>query len=250
MKRNMTATVMALAMSTVMTAAVLSGCSGTPKETAPETAKEQQTEAKTADTAGESGKGEESSAEAVSGNYGDKTIGFVGMTLNNEYHITLANGAKVEAEAKGVKIEVQAGDQHASADAQLGIIENMIANKVDGILLVPSSSDGLESALTKCKEAGIPIINLDTKLTDESLANVGLDIPFYGTNNYEGAKLAGEYVAKNFEKGTKTAVLKGIEGQTNAADRYNGFIEGAGDTVTVVAEQTANWEVDQGYRCV
>ena len=247
MKRNMTAAVMALAMSTVMTAAVLSGCSGTPKETAPETAKEQQTEAMTADTAGESGKGEESSAEAVSGNYGDKTIGFVGMTLNNEYHITLANGAKVEAEAKGVKIEVQAGDQHASADAQLGIIENMIANKVDGILLVPSSSDGLESALTKCKEAGIPIINLDTKLTDESLANVGLEIPFYGTNNYEGAKLAGEYVAKNFEKGTKTAVLKGIEGQTNAADRYNGFIEGAGDTVTVVAEQTANWEVDQGY---
>ena len=123
----------------------------------------------------------------------------------------------------------------------------MIANKVDGILLVPSSSDGLESALTKCKEAGIPIINLDTKLTDESLANVGLEIPFYGTNNYEGAKLAGEYVAKNFEKGTKTAILKGIEGQTNAADRYNGFIEGAGDTVTVVAEQTANWEVDQGY---
>ena len=96
MKRNMTATVMALAMSTVMTAAVLSGCSGTPKETAPETAKEQQTEAKTADTAGESGKGEESSVEAVSSNYGDKTIGFVGMTLNNEYHITLANGAKVE----------------------------------------------------------------------------------------------------------------------------------------------------------
>ena len=32
MKRNMTATVMALAMSTVMTAAVLSGCGGTPKE--------------------------------------------------------------------------------------------------------------------------------------------------------------------------------------------------------------------------
>ena len=177
MKRNMTATVMALAMSTVMSAAVLSGCGSTPKETVPETAKEQQTDAQTADTTGESGKDEESSAEAASGNYGDKTIGFVGMTLNNEYHITLANGAKVEAEAKGVKIEVQAGDQHASADAQLGIIENMIANKVDGILLVPSSSDGLESALTKCKEAGIPIINLDTKLTDESLANVGLDIP-------------------------------------------------------------------------
>ena len=100
MKRNMTAAVMALAMSTVMSAAALSGCGSTPKETVPETAKEQQTDAQTADTTGESGKDEESSAEAASGNYGDKTIGFVGMTLNNEYHITLANGAKVEAEAK------------------------------------------------------------------------------------------------------------------------------------------------------
>ena len=83
MKRNMTATVMALAMSTVMTAAVLSGCGGTPKETAPETAKEQKTEVRTADTTVESGRDEESSAEAASGSYEDKTIGFVGMTLNN-----------------------------------------------------------------------------------------------------------------------------------------------------------------------
>lgn len=179
--------------------------------------------------------------------YADKTIGFVGMTLNNEYHITLANGAKVEGEKKGVKVEVQAGDQHASADAQLTIIENMIANGVDGILLVPSSSDGLESAVRRCKEADIPIINLDTKLTEESLANADAKIPFYGTDNYAGAKMAGAYVKKNFHKGTKTAVLKGIEGQTNAADRYHGFLEGAGDAIHIVAEQTANWEVDQGY---
>lgn len=181
------------------------------------------------------------------GKYADKTIGFVGMTLNNEYHVTLANGAKVEAGKKQVNIEVQAGDQHASADQQLTIIENMIANKVDGILLVPSSSDGLEAALKKCKDADIPIINLDTKLTDDTLKNAGMDIPFYGTDNYAGAKMAGEYIAENFDKGTKTAILKGVEGQTNAADRYNGFLEGAGDTVKVVAEQTANWEVDQGY---
>ena len=63
MKRNMTAAVMALAMSTVMSAAALSGCGSTPKETVPETAKEQQTDAQTADATGESGKDEESSAE-------------------------------------------------------------------------------------------------------------------------------------------------------------------------------------------
>lgn len=52
MKRNMTAAVMALAMSTVMTAAALSGCGQTPKETVPETTKAQ-TEAQTAETTAE-----------------------------------------------------------------------------------------------------------------------------------------------------------------------------------------------------
>ncbi len=175
------------------------------------------------------------------------TIGFVGMTLNNEFHVAVANGAKLKAKELGVKIDVQAGDQHASADAQLQIIENFIENKVDGLIVIPSSPESIGYALVKPNENGIPIINLDTAIAADVLKELGLAVPFYGTNNYEGAKLAGKYVAENFEKGTKTAILTGIEGHKNAADRRNGFIDGAGDAVVIVAEQTANWEVDQGY---
>lgn len=184
---------------------------------------------------------------AANSKYAGKTIGFVGMTMNNEYHITLANGAIVEGEKLGIKVDAQAGDQHSSADQQLTIIENMIGNGVDGILLVPSSSEGLESALRQCKEKNIPIINLDTKLIQSVLDDLDMVVPYYGTNNYNGAKLAGEYVAKNFPKGTKTAILKGMEGQTNAADRYNGFVDGAGDAIEIVATLNADWEVDKGY---
>ncbi|QTQ13987.1 sugar ABC transporter substrate-binding protein [Treponema parvum] len=189
----------------------------------------------------------DSRSNKSTGKYAGKTIGFVGMTMNNEYHITLAKGAIAESKKLGIKVDVQAGKQHSSADEQLAIIENMIANGVNGILLVPSSSEGLEAALRQCKEKNIPIINLDTKLTTEVVKKVGINVPFYGTNNYEGAKLAGEYVAANFPRDTKTAILKGIEGQTNNADRYNGFVDGAKGTIKIVAEQNANWEVDQGY---
>lgn len=116
----------------------------------------------------------------------------------------------------------------------------MIVSKMDGILLVPSPSDGLKPALTRCREVGVPTINLDTELTGESLVDADLDILLYGTSNYEGTKLIGGYVVKNFEKGTETAILKRIERQTNAADCYNEFIEGVGDTVIVVIEQTAD----------
>lgn len=175
------------------------------------------------------------------------TIGFIPMTLNNEYFITMVNGAKQKAEELGVKLDVQAADQHASAAAQLTIIENMITSGVDGICIVPSSSEGLVSALQKCKESGIPVINLDTIISQAVLDEVGLEVPFYGTNNYEGAKAAGEYVVANYPEGTVTAILTGIEGQQNAADRRNGFFDAAGAHVNVVAEQSANWEVDQGY---
>lgn len=180
---------------------------------------------------------------------GDKeiTIGFVGMTLNNEFHVAVANGAKLKAKELGVNIDVQAGDQHASADAQLQIIENFIENNVDGLIIVPSAPEGLLAALNKAKAKNIPVINLDTAIDAQVVKDSGMKVPFYGTNNYEGAKLAGKYVAEHFEQGTKTAILTGIEGHKNAADRRNGFIDGAGGVVEIVAEQTANWEVDQGY---
>ncbi len=150
-------------------------------------------------------------------------IGFVPMTLNNEYFITMVNGAKQEAEKLGIQLDVQAADQHASAAAQLTIIENMITSGVDGICIVPSSSEGLVSALERCKDSNVPVINLDTKIHDDVLKEVGLAVPFYGTDNYAGAMEAGMYVRDHFKKGTKTAILTGIEGQQNAADRRNGF---------------------------
>jgi len=174
-------------------------------------------------------------------------IGFVPMTMNNEYFITMVNGAKQKADELGVQLDVQAADQHASAAAQLMIVENMITSGVDGICIVPSSSEGLATALLKCKEAGIPVINLDTRINQEVLDEAGVEVPFFGTNNYEGAFSAGEYVVANFDAGIETAILTGIEGQQNAADRRNGFFDATEGHVNVVAEQSANWEVDQGY---
>jgi ribose transport system substrate-binding protein len=177
----------------------------------------------------------------------DLVIGFVPMTLNNEYFITMVNGAQQKADELGIQLDIQAADQHASAAAQLTIVENMITSGVDGICIVPSSSEGLATALQRCEEAGIPVINIDTIISADVLEEVGMEIAFFGTDNYAGAASAGEYVVANFPEGTITAILTGMEGQQNAADRRNGFFDAAEGHIVVVAEQSANWEVDQGY---
>lgn len=193
---------------------------------------------------------EEIKSQVPDGDYSDKTIGFCGMTLNNEYHIIVANAVEQSCKALGMKVEIQAGSEHQSVEEQLVIIENYISQGVDGIILVPAASEGLLAALQECKDANIPVINLDTKLDDATLEALDQDIPFYGTDNYVGGQMVGEEVAEMYPDGCKTAILRGVQGQTNDDDRYNGFLDKAGDVVDLVAEQHANWETDQAYTAI
>ena len=176
------------------------------------------------------------------------TIGFIPMTMNNEYFITMVNAAKQEAAKIGAELIVQAGDSHSSADAQLMIIENMIQRKVDAICIVPSSSSSLMVALKKAEQAGIPVINIDTKIDGELVKSTGLKpVPFIGTDNYDGAVKGGQWALEKYNLvGKEVAILTGISGQQNAADRRNGFVDGA-KGIKIIAEQTANWEIEQGF---
>ncbi len=193
-------------------------------------------------------KSAEASAAETAAPAEELTVGFIPMTLDNEYFITMVNAAQQEADKSGVTLLVQAGTSHGSAEEQLQIVETMITNKVDAICIVPSSSVGLMTALKKAEEAGIPVINLDTALDAELVKSSGLKpVPFIGTNNYDGAKLAGEYALEITGGTGKVAILTGIAGQQNAADRRNGFFDAVNGKLEVVAEASADWEVEKGY---
>jgi len=175
-------------------------------------------------------------------------IGLIPMTLSNEYFIALINGAEQRAELYDVELTVQGPQTHADALAQLVQMENMISRGVDAIVIVPSSSEALAPALLKAEEAGIPVINLDTKFNQETLANAGVSpIPFIGTDNYVGALDAGKLALELLGGEGQVAILEGISGQQNTYDRKNGFIDGMENKLEVVATQTADWEVEKGY---
>ena len=175
-------------------------------------------------------------------------IGLIPMTLSNEYFIALINGAEQRAELYDVDLTVQGPQTHADALAQLVQMENMISRGVDAIVIVPSSSEALAPALLKAEKAGIPVINLDTKFNQDTLASAGVSpIPFIGTDNYVGALDAGKLALELLEGEGQVAILEGISGQQNTYDRKNGFIDGMENKLEVVATQTADWEVEKGY---
>jgi ribose transport system substrate-binding protein len=91
---------------------------------------------------------------------------------------------------------------------------------------------------------------VDTRVDSQALKQAGGQVAgFIGSDNFEGGKLAGEFIVKRLGGKGKVAILEGIPGHETGDSRLKGFhsaLEGHPD-IQVVASQTANWERDQGY---
>lgn len=176
-------------------------------------------------------------------------IGLVMKTLSNPFFITMDEGAKKAEQELGIKLQVQAAQEETSIEQQIAIVEDMIAKKIDAIVIAPSGSKEIVPVLKKAQDAGIPVINIDNRIDAETAKAAGLKtIPYIGASNLDGGYLAGKYLAEQLKGTGKVAIIEGIQGVDNAEERKNGamkaFKEYSG--IQVVASQSANWKTEEG----
>jgi len=130
------------------------------------------------------------------------------------------------------------------------IVENLIQTGIQALAITPSGSREIVSALVKARDAKVPIIVVDTRLDQKAAADAGVHAEtFVGSDNYEGGKLAGEYLVKVTGGKAHVGILEGIPGHETGDSRLRGFRDAVKDAagVTIVASQPANWERDQGF---
>ncbi|MCD8141212.1 MAG: sugar ABC transporter substrate-binding protein [Planctomycetaceae bacterium] len=177
-------------------------------------------------------------------------IAFLPMTLDNEFYVAMKNGAEEACKKLGYTLVAQSGTGHGSASEQLQLMETMIQKDVEAILITPCSSTGIISGIKKANSAGIPVIILDTEVDQDKLAEAGAEtLAYLGSDNYKGGQVAGEYaknLAKEAGKQLRTVILTGVPGQENMELRKNGFLDAAGESVVVVAEQNADSDFNKG----
>ena len=150
----------------------------------------------------------------------------------------------------GVNLIVQAAEREVDVEKQMQIIENLIQTKVAALCVTPSGSREIVPAIEKANRAGIPVVIVDTRVDPKTMGeSKGKIATFIGSDNYEGGKLAGEFIAKKLGGKGKVAVLEGIPGHETGDSRLKGFRDAIKATpgIEIVASQTANWERDQGF---
>ena len=177
-------------------------------------------------------------------------IALVLKTLNHPFFVDMRRGAQEAADRLGVRLDVQAAEREIDVEKQMQIVENMIQTGIQALVIAPSGSREIVSALVKAREAKVPVIIVDTRLDEQAASAAGVRAEtFVGSDNYEGGRLAGAYLLQATGGKARVGILEGIPGHETGDSRLRGFRDAIKDTpgITILASQPANWERDQGF---
>lgn len=178
-----------------------------------------------------------SGASTTSGSGSSKyTIGFAVSTLNNPFFVAMENGVKSEAAKEGVTVIVDNGNNDPAT--QLNQVQDLIQQKVNAIILNPTDSQSLSSAVTLANRAKIPVITLDRSVSSGAVAT------FIASNSVQAGKMAADELIKALGGQGEVIDLQGTVGTSAEADREKGFSDeiATASGITVVARQTANFD--------
>jgi fructose transport system substrate-binding protein len=139
----------------------------------------------------------------------------------------MREGAEAAAAEHNMTVNSYAGQYDGDHEAQVAAVETCIANGVSGILLVPSDSSAMVSAVQQARDAGILVITLDTPLNPIDAADATL-----ATDNFRAGELIGQWAAATLgdeAANAKIAFLDLDVGQpTVDVLRNQGFMTGFG----------------------
>lgn len=163
--------------------------------------------------------------------------------MTNSFTITLSNAVKAAADDLGVELVVFDGGQDVSK--QISQVESAINQGYAGILIEPASVDGIKPAVTAANKAGIPLVTINQKITNQELAKA-----FVGVEHVEGGEIEMKYAAEAIGGKGKVAFLLGPLGSDGQIGRTTGYYNVLEDYpgIEVVYEQSANWRTDEALK--
>ena len=183
--------------------------------------------------------------DSIAGN--EKTVALVMKALSNPFFLKMEEGARKYAQGENIPLEVFGVERETDVERQIGIVENLISRGYGAIVIAPADSKKLVPICNKALKKNIVVINIDNPLHQRSMNQLGISIPFVGSDNRIGAGMVGKYVKKKLEGRGRVIVIEGIRGVENADLRKDGFIDAVtqNSSIEIMSSESANWHTDE-----
>ncbi len=130
--------------------------------------------------------------------------------------------AAKELQGSGVDVKIQWKGPLLENDreGQINVMQDFIAQGVDGIILAPLDSTALVTSVFDAKTAGIPTVIFDSGLADEDAI-----VSYVATDNYNGGALAAREIGKRLAGKGNVILLRYNVGSESTEQRERGFLE-------------------------
>lgn len=166
------------------------------------------------------------------------TIGISWMDLTTEYQANLQKLINVEVAKNYPNVKLIHMDGGSDASNQCSQVENLIAQGVDAILMVPYDRNGCMPAVEAAADAKIPLIELCQETDSPERTS------FVGSLHYDSGKMLMEALMKKVGGKGKIVYLEGPIGQDSALARTqaaNDVLKNYPDA-QMVAEKVCDWD--------
>lgn len=175
--------------------------------------------------------------------HAETTIGFTMQRFDDNFLAILRSGLEAHAkELGGVKILIE--DAQGDISRQQSQVENFIAAKVDGMIIIPVETEAGTAMSKTADKAGIPVVFANNQ--PSNVDKLPEKQAFVGSNQTEAGTLEATAVCKALGGKGKAVILMGELGTLVARGRtdavHDTFKTDACKGIEIVDEQTATWQ--------
>lgn len=169
------------------------------------------------------------------------TIGVSNTVQGNGWREEMICAIKAQALSSGVVESLNIAHRNTDAAGQLEDMRNLIQAGVDAIVVNPSSSDAINTAIKEATDAGIVVVAVDQSVSEESAFVVS-------NNQEEYAYVGAKWLFETLGGEGSVVYMRGAAGAGADNDRDTGFQRALAEFpgISVVHEVHTGWQQDQG----
>lgn len=146
-----------------------------------------------------------------------RKVVFFLKNVSNPFYKAVHDGAEQSAKDGNIAISFAAPTKPDNIEEQIRLVEDWVTRKPDGMVFVPVDYKAMGPSAMKIKEAKIPLIIYNNKMT--SIA----DTPFIGLDDEKIGYEASKHLFQALGGNGSVIHIDGVPGSITAQDRKRGF---------------------------
>ncbi len=173
-------------------------------------------------------------------------VGVLEPNMSVPHFVAQAYGFVDEAQQLGMRVLLYDAGEHRNVHKQVTQMEDLIANKVDAIVLVPGTTVTAMAQVDHAFAAGIPVVNVNIMSDNPKV------LGRIRSDDYEMGRQQGEFTVEKLKGQGNVVMLSGPAGNSAMIFRAKGFrdVVAKHPGIKILSEQWTPTATDRGIKVV